>query len=357
MAVYSWIPGALWELAHDRIISFMTPIYSWISIPPISLFLYPAAATVRILTGEFPHWLVEAWSVWMSSLVGLADVLPAFARIAPDAWIPALGLVILHGLIPVRNRHWVIPPLLVLARLLSDPHPTRRLIQWDVGQGDAALIEFRGRRELVDVGPAWRADPGQWIRRLARAGVGKLDGVLLTHLDVDHRGGLDWLAPVVRIACIEVHELNLAREKLPISLHPVLRLNGCVRNFELGWFRSKKEGGNQWMAGIVFPLSKGLGYFALGDGDQMQERLYLDWIQEKLPQFQARIWKAGHHGSKYSSDPRLLAQLNPAEVWVSVGAKNRYGHPSPEALARLSRSGGRIHRTDVEGDLMVSVSE
>ena len=357
MAVYSWIPGALWELSQDRLISFMTPVYSWLSIPPISMFLYPAAAVSRILTGGFPECLVRAWSLWMGILVSAADVLPAFARITEGAWIPALTLVILQGLIPVRNRGWVIPGLLLLARMLWVPSDSNRLIQWDVDQGDAALVEVRGRVELVDTGPAWRADPAQWIRRLTRAGVGSLNGILLTHLDVDHRGGLDWLAPVVSITCIEVHDLSLARQKLPSVLLPVLRPAGCIRNFEYAWFRSDKKGGNQWMAGMIIALSESHGYYALGDGDRMQERQFAHWIGIKNLAFQNRIWKAGHHGSKYSSDPILISSLNPTEVWVSVGARNRYGHPSPEALERLSQSGARIHRTDVEGDLIISVRE
>jgi beta-lactamase superfamily II metal-dependent hydrolase len=178
---------------------------------------------------------------------------------------------------------------------------------------------------------------------------------------VDHRGGLDWLAPVVEIACIEVHDLMQARTKLPVTLHPVLRTDGCIRNFDFHWFRSGKKGGNQWMAGLVFQLSRSRAYFALGDGDRMQERQYAGWIEgrygERLATLPSRIWKAGHHGSRYSSDPVLLSRLNPTEVWVSVGAKNNYGHPSPEALARLSHNGARIQRTDVAGDLGVSVSE
>lgn len=357
MALYSWIPGAMWELWHDRILSFMTPLYSWISIPPISTFLYPVTAGARIVTGEFPVWLVGAWVLWVEALVRVADHLPAFASVIEGSWIPAAVLVILNELIPVRNRIWILPALLVFCRLLWQPFPMKRVIQWDVGQGDAALLQVRGRNELIDAGPSWRGDPSEWIRKLTRAGVDQLDGVLLTHLDADHRGGLNWLAPVVRIGCIEAHEPARAMLKLPASLHSKLYQSGCIRNAELSWFRSAKSGGNQWMAGWVFPLSSDQVFFSLGDGDRMQERLYSEWIGERYREASIRIWKAGHHGSKHSSDETFLARLKPTHIWVSVGARNGYGHPSPEALERLVRGGAVLHRTDVEGDLVSSFRE
>jgi competence protein ComEC len=335
----------------------MTPFYSWISIPPISIFLYPATAGARILSGDFPDILVTAWSLWMRILVESADRLPAFARISEGSWIPALLLVIVQEWIPSRRRIWILPGLLILARLLWIPPHSARMVLWDVGQGDAAVFVKGDRAELVDAGPSFRGDPSQWIRRLARAGVGSLQGVLLTHLDADHRGGLDWIAPVVRIACVEVHDVGQAIEKLPASLHALLRQAACVRNLEIGWFRSNRQGGNQWMAGLVFQLSKDRAYFALGDGDRMQERLYAEWISGKTKPFTTRIWKAGHHGSRYSSEPLLISNLKPTEIWVSVGARNGYGHPSAEALERLVKGGARVHRTDVEGDLAVSSRE
>ncbi len=357
MAVYSWIPGAMWELGHDRLVSFMTPLYSWISIPPISSVLYPLAAGAKVVTGEFPAWVVGAWALWIELLVRLADHLPAFASVVEGSWVPAAVLVMLVDLVPVRNRLWILPALLMFCRLLWQPIPGKRVIQWDVGQGDAALLQTSGRNELIDVGPAWGADPSVWIRRLTRAGVNRIDSVLLTHLDADHRGGLDWLAPVVKIDCIEVHDPGRAVQKLPVALHPKLRGKGCIRNAELSWFRSPRAGGNQWMAGLVFPLSSKQVFFALGDGDGKQERLYADWIGERYSNAKIRVWKAGHHGSKHSSDPILLARLKPTLIWISVGARNGYGHPSPEALERLVRSGGMVHRTDVEGDLTSSSRE
>jgi competence protein ComEC len=41
---------------------------------------------------------------------------------------------------------------------------------------------------------------------------------------------------------------------------------------------------------------------------------------------------------------------------VSVGQPNDYGHPAPELLAMLERTGARVLRTDSLGDVTVAFS-
>ena len=60
------------------------------------------------------------------------------------------------------------------------------------------------------------------------------------------------------------------------------------------------------------------------------------------------LLKVAHHGSKYSSSEKFLATLHPEYAVIEVG-KNSYGHPTPEALLRLSGVGAEILRTDVNG--------
>ncbi len=64
----------------------------------------------------------------------------------------------------------------------------------------------------------------------------------------------------------------------------------------------------------------------------------------------ADVLKVAHHGSAYQ-DPAFLDAIRPAVALVPVGAGNTYGHPSEAVLARLSRHGARVLRTDVDGDV------
>src|SRR5258705_14848 len=63
-----------------------------------------------------------------------------------------------------------------------------------------------------------------------------------------------------------------------------------------------------------------------------------------------------HPGSRGATSDRWLDELQAAEAVISVGAKNRYGHPAPETLARLRGHGVTVLRTDQRGTITFTVS-
>ena len=63
----------------------------------------------------------------------------------------------------------------------------------------------------------------------------------------------------------------------------------------------------------------------------------------------------GHHGSKYSTSTTLLESVTPEIGVISVG-DNRYGHPTEEALLRLTDAGMSVYRTDMQGNILITVN-
>jgi competence protein ComEC len=63
----------------------------------------------------------------------------------------------------------------------------------------------------------------------------------------------------------------------------------------------------------------------------------------------ADLLKVAHNGSLSSTSPELLAAVRPQVAFVSVGARNTFGHPRREILQRLEDSGVAVYRTDVNG--------
>jgi competence protein ComEC len=59
------------------------------------------------------------------------------------------------------------------------------------------------------------------------------------------------------------------------------------------------------------------------------------------------------HGSRYTAK-EFFAAVEPRIAIVSVGAHNRYGHPSQHVLDALARTGSRVVRTDLHGDVLVA---
>jgi competence protein ComEC len=51
------------------------------------------------------------------------------------------------------------------------------------------------------------------------------------------------------------------------------------------------------------------------------------------------FWLVPHHGSKTSSTPELLQDLQPAVALAQAGYRNRFGHPAPAVVARYRDAG------------------
>ena len=59
--------------------------------------------------------------------------------------------------------------------------------------------------------------------------------------------------------------------------------------------------------------------------------------------------------NRLSTVRALLEALKPETACVSVGS-NSYGHPSEETLERLARQGCTVFRTDLHGDIHLSLN-
>ena len=77
-------------------------------------------------------------------------------------------------------------------------------------------------------------------------------------------------------------------------------------------------------------------------------------LMRRFPQLKVDVLKAGHHGSKGSSSPEFLHQLQPQIALISAGKNNRYNHPHQETLDRFENIQTQIFRTDEQGAIRFS---
>ena len=71
------------------------------------------------------------------------------------------------------------------------------------------------------------------------------------------------------------------------------------------------------------------------------------------------VFCLAHHGSRTSGDEKILWEISPKYVIISVGYRNSYGHPSKQVLQTLEDGGvrsGNIYRTDRDGAIRVTAS-
>ncbi|MEO8031030.1 MAG: DNA internalization-related competence protein ComEC/Rec2 [Gemmatimonadota bacterium] len=241
----------------------------------------------------------------------------------------------------------------------------------DVGQGDAALIHTPADQWVViDAGPRGPSgDAGRdvVVPELARHGAHSVAAMVLSHPHLDHIGG----AAAV-----------LASYPVGFVIEPGDEVADSVY---LGLLDRVAERGSRWRAArngdtltvdsvrfiIVHPdpswPDRGLDL----NEDSAVLRLEFGGCRilfsgdagfDAEAVMTARVGavdllKVGHHGSHGASGEAWLSTLDPAAAVISVGARNRYGHPSPETLARLAQHQIPVWRTDQDGEITVRVHD
>ena len=90
-------------------------------------------------------------------------------------------------------------------------------------------------------------------------------------------------------------------------------------------------------------------FLLTGDAEAEEEAQMLK--AEKVGK--VNVYKAGHHGSAYSSTSDLLAVIRPDIAVISCGMENPYGHPADSTIKRLKEYTDHIYRTDVCGTIVI----
>ncbi|MFZ1987731.1 MAG: MBL fold metallo-hydrolase [Minisyncoccia bacterium] len=235
----------------------------------------------------------------------------------------------------------------------------------DIGQGDSILIEGpTGIQMLVDGGPGRAV-----LRRLPKEMNffdRSLDIVVETHPDADHIGGLaavfdryrvsyfmepgipnDTSATVALAAAVKKEQgLQTITARRGMRIH----LGGGAYADVLYPDRdvSKLETNN---GSIVLHVVYGDTSFMLTGDLPSTEEDWLVLLDGKSGALKSDVLKAGHHGSKHSTDDAWLAAVEPKIVAISAGKDNSYGHPSPEVLARIKNAGAGVVSTIEEGTI------
>lgn len=245
------------------------------------------------------------------------------------------------------------------AVLLSWYIPRRdscRMTVLDVGQGQSILFQSKGHSFLVDCGGSGDGNAAdQAAQMLLSQGVRKLDGILLTHYDQDHMGGIPLLLTRVKTESLILPfpEEDDFEQSLPAddARSVVWAENG--QKILLGdaviTILDCKSGknSNENSLGILFETEDCV-ILVTGDRNKTGERALLKSVE--IPDVDVLI--AGHHGSKNSTTEELLNAAMPETVMISVGKGNSYGHPAQETLERLENHGCTVFRTDEMGTIL-----
>ena len=192
-------------------------------------------------------------------------------------------------------------------------------------------------------------------------GIHRLSAVAVTHYHADHTNGLEELLarmPVERLLLPDIEDeygvrdrlLELAREK-DIAVTMVTDVYRLPMGSAMLTIYPPVGAGDLNEQGLTYLCSAG-DFDALITGDMAgnTEKKLIE--QFALPDIEVLV--VGHHGSRYSSSQELLQAVRPETAIISVG-DNSYGHPTEEALLRLTDAGMTVYRTDMQGNILITV--
>ncbi|WP_291279818.1 ComEC/Rec2 family competence protein [Galactobacter sp.] len=237
---------------------------------------------------------------------------------------------------------------------LPGPHPEvlpGDVLLCDVGQGDAmVLVADAGRGVLLDAGP----DEGDVAGCLGKAKVDRLCAAMISHLDVDHVGGLP---QALGAAPADEVVYGTAGRKAPtthatrgVPGHEVTCHPWTVRIMRAP--AAADENDASLVLRAVSDAGAGVDLLTAGDAEELAGKAAVAAGAADPAAGRSRLLKISHHGSA-NGGTDLMRTFRPDAALIGVGADNGYGHPSPTIIDALTASSIPVLRTDQDGTVLL----
>ena len=287
-------------------------------------------------------------------------------------------LVLVEKQLIKREKRWKIRKIfpgmelcsmLLLLLLMAHPWQQREKITFlDVGQGDASMLQSGGQTLLLDGGSTSQKNVGTYVilPYIKQQGISCLEAVVLTHTDQDHINGVTevleegkkgWLTVknLMYPYWMEGTEQGKQLKKLAEEAGASCRKIRAGDRLTIGkaeavvLYPKEQEKIAEPNAGSLVLFWKWEGVRAMFTGDLPEEK-----ERELLQNLPAcEILQVGHHGSATSTCREFLEQIKPSLAVISCAMKNRYGHPSPDTVERLKKTGCEIRYTMRSGAITI----
>lgn len=280
------------------------------------------------------------------------------------AWIAFTYILLLLLLLPGKRRplqmlacSFVGLCIAIAASCMEPRLDNYRVTVLDVGQGQCVLVQHGERVYMVDCGGDNMVRTADLAAQtLLSQGIFEIDGLILTHYDLDHAGAAEMFLsriPAKRLYLPDISDNNGIRQTLN-QMYPErirwIQEEKRIDNTDFSmtlYPATTTDKGNESCLGVLFRVEK-CDILITGDMGTVAEKSLLD--RADLPQLDLLV--VGHHGSASSTSFALLSRTQPKAAAISVKENNRYGLPSDEVLFRLELFGVKVWRTDKQGTII-----
>ena len=354
-------------------VSLISPLANAFAIPLVSLVITPLSLIGVVLPTPLSAWCLglahqlTAWLVVVLTYFSNMDF-AIWRGAQPDALSVVLAVIGTLWLLAPRGwpLRWLglLTWLPIFINFPSSPSRGFWMTAFDVGQGNAVLIETATHRLLYDTGPqlGTQSDSGQRVLLpyFIKRGITSLDGLVISHSDMDHAGGALSLLKAIRFGWVS--------SSLPIE-NPIIQQasqhHACAQGQSWNWdgvhFEMLQPRADSYAKTSLKPNARSCtlriswgdkAVLLTGDIEAAQEYAMLERVPSRLP---AQVLLAPHHGSGTSSTAAFLEAVAPEIAIFQVGYRNRYHHPKPEVFERYRQLGIQRYRTDESGAIRVEI--
>ena len=349
--------------------SLISPLTNLVAIPVVSFAVVPLVLLATSVSLLLPDLAVILYSLADSTLHILWWFLAYLADTPVSQWHgikPALLPLCLASLgfaLLLTPKGWpakyvglfLIIPLL-WPNIDSLRHGEVEITLLDVGQGLAAVVQTSQHTLVFDTGPKFSQsfDTGAAVVMpfLRQKGIKKLDILVVSHKDNDHRGGLESIQAEIETSKLVSSYAARGNEGMGSE--------ACYAGQTWVWdgilfemlnpdkLWSYKRRNN---ASCVLRISAGKKSLLLSA--DIEKRAEMQLVQHYSAQLKSTYLVAPHHGSKTSSSQAFLDAVAPDFILIPVGFKNRYRMPHASVLQRYRDMNIPIFQTFNSGAISV----
>jgi len=338
-----------------------------LAIPWVSFVIIPLGLCITFLG----HWVPMAWAIivenhainglllylqWIDSFSSwnVTDALPSFFSV-----FLLMASCLMLAFIPIKSWYWVLFVLSVSAWMPARHHLIRkadaRVDILDVGQGLAVVVRTQHHVLIYDTGMQFYqgTDMGKLviIPYLRSQKIKTIDKVVISHPDIDHRGGLRSLGEAFPIKALLVDDPMRYQHARSCHEYPAWTWDGV--SFKFFPIDTDFLGHNN--RSCVLQVSNSGGQVLLtGDIERAAEEYLVNRYGTALV---SSVMLIPHHGSKTSSTAHFINTVKPKYAVVSYGFDNRYHFPHAQAMGVYKNQNIPIFSTEACGLIRISLRQ
>ena len=355
------MPLTLYWFSYGSINGFIANLFA---IPLVGLLIVPLALITMMFSSFSWSWVLMKPLSWLVALLFKGLVWTEQLAVINLIWpinsivfvVSLMGALLIWVLLPIRPFKY-----LALLWFILPLYPPRPLIQagealvqvLDVGQGLAVSIRTQNHAVLYDTGDQFfqGSDLGAMVILpfYQATGVKKVDKIVISHPDKDHRGGLKSVETGIPVSELLVNDPQSYDHGTNCHDYPEWQWDGVTFRF----FPIHESFNDKNNNSCVLQVSNSMGSLLLtGDIEKLGED-YL--VRTYGSQLESTLFIVPHHGSKTSSSYRFLLEVSPLYAIASLGFDNRFHFPHAKTLANMSALHIPLFRTDECGMVAIKL--